>query len=97
MSRDPRLLFNEAKLFCGNGLISMTCVQIWEDMKGAPVDPPFFLKEVPASSAAPGSSPSVTVSPATPTPMPRSSGAASTPSPPPAPAGHGGACLGDLS
>ena len=38
MSRDPRLLFNEAKLFCDNGLISMTCVQIWEDMKGAPVD-----------------------------------------------------------
>lgn len=90
---DPRLVFNDAKLVCDHGLISMSCLQIWQDMKAPDVDPPFFLKEVPVSSST--NDANGTRAPVT--PVTRASGMTSTPSPPPAPAGSGAACLGDFS
>ena len=92
---DPRLVFNDAKVVCDNGLISMSCLQIWQDMQGPDVDPPFFLKEVPVTVSSSTNDANGTRAPVT--PVTRASGMTSTPSPPPAPAGSGAACLGDFS
>ena len=84
---NARLLCHQSTI-TDKTLISVKCVQAWEDMGGETQEWPFFIKEVPgASSSSVPASKDQTAQPTTPQPK------AGSPTPP---SGHGGAALGCL-